>query len=311
MSTAFSDGSFYPIEKEFESVELGDKRLGKRLSQMAKELDRNIGHTINHAFATWADTKAAYRFFSNSHVGAEEIQSVHLEKTKQRMRESQSPYLLVVEDKSTLNFSEHPRTKNLGPIGHKFRKNRTPVQGIYFHGAMVYTPQGVALGLLNQTFWVRPGYGKLTVRRYGQYYKIPRTQKESFRFVEPVLFCQDLQAEVGVPLIVVSDREADINEFLEEAITGHVGFVVRAHERRLCVEEKGYIVDYLERAQKPQAKLKLKVLRRKVLTRKQTQWIKPRRKAGEWRVADLDLYWGRVTLPLRFDGEASFQRAFM
>src|SRR5258708_28328004 len=134
MSAAFfGEESFYPIEEEFYGTKLGDRRLEKRLGQMAKNLDHNVGETINHAFATWGDTKAAYRFFSNPRVEAQDIQSVHVERTKQRMRESQSPYLLVVEDKSTLNFSDHPRTKNLGPIGHKFRKNRTPVSGMYFH----------------------------------------------------------------------------------------------------------------------------------------------------------------------------------
>ena len=92
----FREGSFYPIKEEFSSVELGDKRLGERLSRVARNLSRSVGQTINHAFATWGDTKAAYRFFSNPHVEAEQIQSVHVERTKQRMGESKSPYLLVV-----------------------------------------------------------------------------------------------------------------------------------------------------------------------------------------------------------------------
>jgi hypothetical protein len=50
---------------EFLSVDLGDERLNKRLSIISERFAKSPLSPINQACDNWAETKAAYRFFSN------------------------------------------------------------------------------------------------------------------------------------------------------------------------------------------------------------------------------------------------------
>ena len=58
---------------EFADVELKDARLNRRCGELAVQLAMQPSEPINHACEDWADTKAAYRFFANEKVTAEEL----------------------------------------------------------------------------------------------------------------------------------------------------------------------------------------------------------------------------------------------
>ena len=65
------------IDSELASCNFHDLRHGKRLRKLLGQLADQIGGTIPWAGQDWANTKAAYRFFSNPRVSEEQILGGH------------------------------------------------------------------------------------------------------------------------------------------------------------------------------------------------------------------------------------------
>jgi beta-glucosidase-like glycosyl hydrolase len=145
-------------EWEFEQVNLGDKRLNTRLKKLAEELSALPEAPINQANEDWAATKAAYRCFQNDKFTREQVLSPHQARTVEWMK--QEPVVLAVQDTSYLNFSTHKQTQGLGPIG----DSRSASVGLVTYNILAVTPQGLLLGLLNQTGWARGGYNQQSER---------------------------------------------------------------------------------------------------------------------------------------------------
>jgi len=71
--------------EEMHGVDLGDKRLTKRLLKLLNILGNNSFSSTPSACGGWAETKAAYRFFDNAKVTADKIISPHKKATLERM----------------------------------------------------------------------------------------------------------------------------------------------------------------------------------------------------------------------------------
>ena len=83
---------------EFNNLALGDKRLTDRLIRVIDSLTNTPESTINQACGSWAETKAAYRFFQNENVKESEILSAHIAKTVERIKNNDT--VLVIQDTS-------------------------------------------------------------------------------------------------------------------------------------------------------------------------------------------------------------------
>lgn len=57
------------IDEELAGCKFADVRLDKRFRTLVERLAEGVGETIPMACQDWANTKAAYRFFSNPRVG--------------------------------------------------------------------------------------------------------------------------------------------------------------------------------------------------------------------------------------------------
>src|SRR5262249_4895664 len=145
-------------QMEFGSAQLGDQRRTKRLVSVAQHLARNPGGRLPQAFPQWDQLKAAYRFFSQPHVGYEELVRAHWERTRALCREP-GEYLLI-EDTSELDYTHHPLTAGLGSIGNGAGR------GMLLHSTLAVKveawdldqrPEGVAVGLFGQHCWCRQG----------------------------------------------------------------------------------------------------------------------------------------------------------
>lgn len=90
---------------------------------LLQQFSDNIGGSIPWASQDWANTKAAYRFFSNSRISETEILDGHFEATRERIRAC-GALILTLHD--TTEFTFH-RT-DAAPLGilHKsyMRKNK-------------------------------------------------------------------------------------------------------------------------------------------------------------------------------------------
>jgi hypothetical protein len=81
------------LDRELAGSSFVDERLGKRLRKLAELMGNAIGSTVLLACQDWANTKAAYRFFSNDRVSEAEILAGHFEATRDRFDAMEGPIL--------------------------------------------------------------------------------------------------------------------------------------------------------------------------------------------------------------------------
>jgi len=212
---------------EFNGVELHDARLNARCSELAVQLAMQPSLPLNQACEDWAAAKAAYRFFDNDDVTPQLIQAPHQQRTVARM--TFHPRVLAVQDTTFLNYTHHPKTEGLGPIGNKSHKQR----GFGLHSTLAVLPDGLPLGLLTQAVLTRPE--NEPAHRPEECRRLPIEDKESYRWLQA--FEQTLAlAPIGVEVITVCDREADIYEMFAFAQAKNAPLLVRASSDRALLD---------------------------------------------------------------------------
>lgn len=172
-------------------------------------LSRNIGESIAGASDNKAEAKAIYRLIENEKVTEEVVLQAHRKSTLQKIKERSGSVILAVQDTSMLNYTSHQKTKGLGDFGTSVHH-----KGLIVHSSLAVTPEGIALGLLDQFVWTREleERGKRTTKR-----QRPIEGKESYKWLKSMD-----NSRAGMPkeirLVHVGDREADIYEFFDHAI---------------------------------------------------------------------------------------------
>ena len=128
---------------EFALAPLPDPRLVSRLITMATDFALQPTASLPQACGSWARTKAADRFFDHDGIAPEAILAAHVQATVQRA--AAHPIVLCVQDTTSLNYSTHPQTKGLVPIGN----HRDKTIGLFLHATLALTPAGQPWGLLH------------------------------------------------------------------------------------------------------------------------------------------------------------------
>ena len=129
-------------EEEFGGLKVWDARLKHRLYQLAEDFWGDAqSRSLTRRCADRARTVAAYRFFRNPRINMQVIVGAHREAVIARM--GAQPLILVPQDTTSLNYTGHPDTAGLGPIGSKTAGG--PV-GLLLHNSHAFTPDGVPLG---------------------------------------------------------------------------------------------------------------------------------------------------------------------
>ena len=222
-------------EGEFGGAQLGDQRLSERLLVMARDFYARPQAQIPQACQNRAKTKAAYRFLEHPDTTMDQLLEPHFESTCERIREQK--IVLAVQDTTSLNYSAHPATENLGPIGSQLEG---PI-GLLVHDTMAFTTEGTPLGLLDVQCWARDGseFGKKHQRKQRRI-----EEKESHKWLES--FRRVAVARQRCPktmLVSVGDREADIYELFHLALEDPKGpqLLVRAEQDRLLADGQGHL----------------------------------------------------------------------
>ena len=224
-------------QSEFALAGLGDQRRTQRLVNIAASLAQSPGGTLPQAFPEWQDLKAASRFFNQPQAGPEPIQTPHWERTRARGREP-GEYLLI-EDTSELDYSGHPATEELGPIGNGRGR------GFLLHSTLALSvagwdlaqrPEGIVVGLFAQQCWTRRGSPKRGRETWRKRIKRPR---ESQRWAE--VFEQTGGPPPGRQWVFIADREADFYEPIERCQRHGVDFVIRGYRDRRLAEPADYL----------------------------------------------------------------------
>src|ERR1700758_3878917 len=91
------------FDRELAGCSLADERLNKRLRKLVAQIGSAVGESIPLACQDWANTKAAYRFFSNDRVSEREILAGHFQATRDRLAAADA-LILVLHDTTEFTF---------------------------------------------------------------------------------------------------------------------------------------------------------------------------------------------------------------
>jgi hypothetical protein len=236
---------------EFADAELGDVRRTKRLVELACVLAQHPTAALPEACGDDAMLKAAYRFFANDAIAPSDVLDSHIEATYSRLHHV--PVVLAVQDTTEVDWTSHPATQGLGPLG------PTACQGLLVHSTLAFTPERLPLGLLAQQVWARDpaDVGKRTRRK-----QLPISQKESQKWLtslEAVRSAHEWWPQSR--FVSIGDREADVYDLLAAGRPEGVELVVRASWDR-CVQAPERYVWATVAAQAVVEHLRLQVPRR-------------------------------------------------
>ncbi len=228
-------------EEEFGGAQLGDERLNQRLMTIARDFYANPQAQIPEACQSRAKTKAAYRFFGHPNTVMDVLLEPHYEATIERI--AKEKIVLSVQDTTSLNYSAHPQTNGVGPIG----SHEDGATGLIVHDTMALTLEGTPLGLMNVQCWARDwrSFGK-----HHQRQEKPIEQKESFKWLKSYQAAAEAQRQCRDTMIVsVGDREADIYELFQLALEDPHGpkLLVRAEQNRLLADGQGHLWPFMEK----------------------------------------------------------------
>ena len=211
-----------PVSADFADVDFGDKRLTRRLIQMADAAERAPGASLPHRAGSSAALEGMYRFFANDKVTPEAVFGAHTAATVRRATTESE--VLVIHDSTEFRFGGEKPRDGMGWI------NSNNEQGFLAHFSICVTHTGRPLGSLALHAWVRQG---ARVGRRKTTTKLRDPDRESHRWQEAALRTEEL-LHGKTKLVHVMDREGDQFELLSLMLEHDQRFVVRlAHDRRL------------------------------------------------------------------------------
>jgi hypothetical protein len=243
------------IDEELQGSEFKDKRLKSRLFQLVSQMAAKVGESLPTACQDWANTKAAYRFFSNPNLDEGEILAGHFQSTRERFRATEG-LVLVLHDTTEITYKRvEPEkvgfTRKCGnPKGLFHQKIKRAQCGILMHSSLVLTTEGLPLGFAAKRFWSRDKFkGAKALSAKKNATRIPIEKKESYRWIENL---KDSDALLGDAerIVHVGDRESDIYDFFRAAYDNRSHFLVRIKVNRRTEDETVTIYDAMESAKK-------------------------------------------------------------
>ncbi|MGY4167779.1 hypothetical protein ACVIM8_001852 [Bradyrhizobium sp. USDA 4529] len=229
------------VDREVAGCELKDERLGRRFCKLLAQIGSDIGQIIPLVCEDRANTKAAYRFFSNERVNEADILCGHFEATRGRVVATEGP-TLVLHDTTKFSF----RREKPDLISFTGKTAERTQCGILMHSSLAVTTEGLPIGLSAIKFWTRKKFkGTTALKRKINLTRVPIEQNESIRWLENLRQSTDLLAAPGRS-VHTGDRESDIYELfcLAEEVGTH--FLVRTCVDRLTGDGNHTIADEMD-----------------------------------------------------------------
>lgn len=212
-------------EETFGGVLLKDLRRTRRAVMAAERMAENASASLPAQMQRRKGTKAWYRLLNEPDVTFEELMQPHWDQTRRQMETV--PVVLLVQDTTDLDYTHHPGTIGLGPIGDDRGR------GLLLQTVLAIDPAThQVLGCAHQEPFLRQPAPK------GE----TRAQRRK-RDKETDVWGRCVQV-IGPPrsstlLVHVADRGADIFEFLDRCRQTQTHFVVRANQdRRVQIQEE-------------------------------------------------------------------------
>jgi hypothetical protein len=210
-----------------------------------------MGQSIPLVCQDWANTKAAYRFFSNDRVSEADILAGHFQSTRDRAAAAEG-LVVVLHDTTEFSYQRESSeaigiTKSINSGRDKAGRLRShTVCGILMHSSLAVTIEGVPLGLAAVKFWTRKKFkGTAALKKKINPTRIPIEKKESVRWLENLKQSTQLLDQPG-RCIHIGDRESDIYELFCAAREIGTHFLVRTCVDRLAGDGDHTIADEMD-----------------------------------------------------------------
>jgi hypothetical protein len=227
------------VDREAAECEFRDARLGKRFRTLLAQIGSAMGQSIPLVCQDWANTKAAYRFFSNDRVSEADILVGHFRSTRDRVAATEG-LVLVLHDTTEFTYQREKSeaigiTKKINSGRDKAGRLRShTVCGILMHSSLAVTTEGLPLGLTAVKFWTRKKFkGTAALKKKINPTRIPIEKKESIRWLENLKQSTVLLEDPG-RCVHIGDRESDIYELFCAAQQIGTHFLVRTCVDRLA-----------------------------------------------------------------------------
>lgn len=126
---------------------------------------------------------------------------------------------MAIQDTSYISYKNHKKTQGLGIISARVRSQTTNFQayGLIMHTTFAVRTDGLPIGLLDQKISSRPPIAEevreLKKRSHG--IALPVEEKESIRWIESFIKCNNQPRLKEVKIVTVCDREADMYDLFE------------------------------------------------------------------------------------------------
>lgn len=219
---------------EFESLDFKDKRLNKRMEELCNHFNRSPKSIVRQVFEDVHQCKAAYRFWANDKVKADQILNSHKSSIRERIT---GPVVLEIQDSTELDYRSHLKKEGKGQIGRGVSNS-----GYQMHMSLIITPQREPLGISSLRLWSRKDKRKIKGRELRKH---QWEEKESYKWVT-ALGDSDSIYNNDCKRIVISDRESDFYEYLRLLTDEKRSFIIRLKWNRKVSELALSIKDYLE-----------------------------------------------------------------
>jgi hypothetical protein len=242
------------IDGEIAACQFADVRLGKRLHCLLEQISDAVGESVPMACQDWANTKAAYRFFSNERVNEADILAGHFQATTDRFLATEGP-ILVLHDTTEFSFRRESPDKigiTYRVTGVRDKEGRLrfhTVCGILMHSSLALTTEGLPLGLAAIKFWNRKKFkGTAALKKKINPTRVPIEHKESMRWLQNL---RQSTATLGDPgrCVHIGDRESDIYELFCTAKEIGTHFLVRTCVDRLAGDGKHTVATDMAKAE--------------------------------------------------------------
>jgi hypothetical protein len=205
----------------YKTMAINCGRTINRFIRTMTTLSKKPNESIAAASADAAEAKAIYRLLDNPKLTEEVVMTSYRKDTLSRIQASGETIILSVQETTECNYTSHNKTKDLGDETHKHTR------GLFVHSNMALTPDGIAMGLLDQRIWARnpEQRGKRKTNR-------PIEEKESNKWLQSMEnSAHDFPRNIR--LVHMGDREADLFEFLYKANELNQYYLIRSVQNRI------------------------------------------------------------------------------
>lgn len=219
-------------EQQWGTCALGDIRRTRRAVLIGQQMAAHPDWSLPQQMGDSAALAGAYRLLNNRRVSAATLLKPHQAATLAEC--ARLPVALLIQDRTTLDYTSHQATTSLGAIG-----GLEYPHGFFLHSTLAVNPDGrQIIGLAHTQCLVRPE----------QPAKHPANRRESAEgqaWETAVAAIGPVPA--GTKWVYVSDRESDIYEYLLACRRQGAGFVTRMYQNRSLEntepDEAGLLLD--------------------------------------------------------------------